>query len=287
MVGGIGMAKPAGASAVVDFYDMHPISETQILEKLRAEGADLAALTQDDLQRHDQDHYGGLAANDALADWAGIGATDRVLDLCCGLGGPARYLAHRLGCRVTGVDLTVSRVEGAARLTELTRLGDLVDFRAANALDLPFKDGSFDVVYSQEGFCHIPNKPRLIAECARMLKPGGRIVFTDILVTVDTPDTALERLNREMTFNDLASYVEYESLLRGNGCPMAQFEDLGPAWRDILQDRLRMYRGLKDQTVLRFGQDHFEKWDSAYSHFVGLYATGGLSGGRYLGIKSG
>ena len=57
-----------------------------------------------------------------------------MLDVCSGMGGPARYLAHRLGCRVTGLDITESRYQGALRLTPLVGLDDLVDFRLGNAL---------------------------------------------------------------------------------------------------------------------------------------------------------
>jgi sarcosine/dimethylglycine N-methyltransferase len=167
--------------AVIRFYETHPINEYEILEKLRADGVDLDGLTEETLQNYDQDHFGGLEAVDALAAEAGIGAATHVLDVCSGMGGPARYLAHRLGCRVTGLDLTRSRHEAAVRLTAMVSLDHLVDFRLGNALDMPFAGASFDVVIGQEAFAHVPDKPRLIAECARVVRPGGLIAFTDIL----------------------------------------------------------------------------------------------------------
>ena len=81
--------------SAIDFYDRHPISAQTILAKLGAARGTLEGLQPDDLFPHDQDHYGGLAANDALAKCAGIGVGTQVVDLCAGLGGPARYLAHR------------------------------------------------------------------------------------------------------------------------------------------------------------------------------------------------
>ena len=105
------MTASTGLGAVAEFYQTHPISERQILEKLAAEGVSLEGLTEDVLQRHDQDHYGGIEVNDALAELAGIGAGIRVLDVCCGLGGPARYFAHNYGCNVTGIDLTPAEVK--------------------------------------------------------------------------------------------------------------------------------------------------------------------------------
>jgi len=279
------MTNDSQIAAVLGFYETHPISETQILDKLKAEGVDMGLLDEDTLQKHDQDHFGGVEANDALARASGMNAGTHVLDVCCGLGGPSRYYAHNYGCRVTGVDMTQSRLDGAKRLTDMTGLADRVDFRHGNALDLPFDDASFDVVISQEAFCHIPNKDRLISECVRVLCPGGRIAFTDILATETATPSTRDRLLREMTHCELSTAGEYAARLEHEGCTVNPVDDLGPAWREILVARLAMYRGLKDQTVARFGTEHFEKWDSAYSFFVEQYATGQLSGGRFLGSR--
>jgi len=98
----------------------------------------------DELFAHDQDHYGGLAANDALAAVARVGTGSRVADFCAGLGGPARYLAHRYGAEVTGIELTPARVAGAAELTELVGLQDRVRVREGNVMDVPLPDAGMD-----------------------------------------------------------------------------------------------------------------------------------------------
>src|SRR6476646_983165 len=103
----------------VYFYTRHPISAAIILKKLREQRGNLDGVRPDELFAHDQDHYGGLAANDALAAAAGIRAGMRVAGFCAGLGGPARYHAHRSGADVTGIELTPARVEGAQELTKL------------------------------------------------------------------------------------------------------------------------------------------------------------------------
>jgi len=272
--------------AVVNFYDTHPINEQQIVEKLQHDDIDLADVTEDVLQNYDQDHFGGVAANDALATLAGIDRNCHVLDVCCGMGGPSRYLAHNYGCRVTGIDLAKSRIEGATRLTSMTGLDDRVEFRNANALEMPFADGTFDVVISQEAFCHIPDKDRLVSQCARVLKPGGCIAFTDILVTDSTSDETRARLQREMTFQELGCVQSYQRALEREGCDVLEHHDVSDEWRVILAERLLMYRSLEDQTVDRFGEAHFAKWDNAYSFFVGLYETGELGGGRFLARRS-
>jgi sarcosine/dimethylglycine N-methyltransferase len=90
--------------AVIHFYETHPINEYEILEKLGADGIDLATLTEEILKDYDQDHFGGLEAVDILAEKAGIGAATHVLDVCSGMGGagplprpPARLPGHGAG----------------------------------------------------------------------------------------------------------------------------------------------------------------------------------------------
>ncbi len=268
-------------AAVVDFYDSHPISEHQILEKLERDGVALAGLTEAVLKDYDQDHYGGIAAVDALARSAGITAESHVLDVCSGMGGPVRYLAESYGCRVTGIDFTASRVAGAARLTELVGLGHRVDFRWANALENPFPDRSFDVVVAQEAWCHIPDKPLLVAESVRVTRTGGIIAFTDVIERRALQPATGERLRDGMAMVELQSLEGYCDLLQGAGCTVLQSDDISEAWTRILIDRLAMYRGLKDQTVRRFGLEHYLAWDDTYGFFVGLYQSGALGGGRF------
>ncbi len=268
--------------AVSDWYDAHPINEQQILEKLAQDGIETSRLSEDVLQNYDQDHYGGVEANDELARLAELDESCHVLDVCSGMGGTARYLGHNYGCRVTGIDLTESRVAGATRLTEMAGLGDRVEFRCVNALDNPYPDQSFDVVISQEAFAHIPNKPLLMGECVRVLKEGGRMTFTDILERDRMTSEARERLQREMALVELGTLAGHRQLLEREECEVFEARDLSEAWTEILVDRLAMYRSLKKQTVERFGAAHFKKWDNAYDYFVGLYKTGELGGGRFL-----
>src|SRR5262245_65499409 len=115
------------------------------------------------------------------------------------MGGPARYFAQRIGCRVTGLDLTRSRYDSAIRLTGLAKLAHLVDFRLGDALQMPFDDGSFDVVIGQEAWCHVPDKTRLIGECARGVKQGGEIDFNAIMLLDALPPAAIQRLPWDKT----------------------------------------------------------------------------------------
>ena len=109
-----------------------------------------------------------------------------------------------------------------------------------------------------------------------MIKPGGCIAFTDILAETGTPESVLDRLHCEMAFAELNTLEGYRTLLDSSGCIVNEIEDLTESWAEILVKRLDMYHSLKDQTVASFGQAHFDKWDRAYSFFVGLYGSGEL-----------
>jgi sarcosine/dimethylglycine N-methyltransferase len=270
---------------VIAFYDTHPINEEQVLRALAARGLDPERLTQAELSAHDQDHFGGLEANEALIALAGIGSQHEVLDVCSGLGGPARHLADRVGCRVTGLDLNAGRVAAARRFAQRVGLADRVRFEQGDALAMPFAPESFDVVMGQEAWCHVPHKPRLIAECARVLRPGGVFAFTDILRRDSLSAAEMARLSADMAFPDLESLAGYRRLLEANGCVVEHCDDLSPWWTRVLVDRLAMYRSLGADTARNFGQARSADWDAFYAFFVGLYEQGRLGGGRFIARK--
>lgn len=273
-------------AGVIDFYDRHPINEDEILQKLAARGIDLATLTQDQLKDFDQDHYGGVDVVDELAQRAGIAAGQQVLDVCSGMGGPARWLAHRYGCRVTGLDFTASRVAAARRLTARVGLADRVTFVQGDATAMPLPDAAFDRVVSQEAWLHVPDKPAVIAQCARVLRPGGVLAFTDVVRLAPLAGAQRDRLAAEMHAPDPADPPGYRSLLAANGLVVESDEDLSARWAGVLAQRLQMYRSLADTTIAKFGAAHYEAWDRTYAFFVGLFADGVLGGIRLVARRS-
>jgi ubiquinone/menaquinone biosynthesis C-methylase UbiE len=267
--------------AVEHFYDFHPISAKQIFDAVAARGIEREDITEEVLQLHDQDHYGGTAAVDRLMAQARVVAADQVLDICSGLGGPARYIAWKAGCEVTGLDLTASRVEGATELTLAAGLSDQVRFRQGNALSLPFADASFSLAISQEAFAHIPDKPTLVAGVARVLRRGGRLVYSDILSRDRLAADDARRLFDGMRFSEIATEEDYRRWLHDAGLTIVKVINLSDEWTRILIERHAMYRSLRVQTVARLGQAHYERYDQAYEHFVGLYRSGVLAGALF------
>jgi len=148
---------------------------------LAALGPEDRPLTPDQLAALDQFHTRGLAATAELARLAGLTTEMSVLDVGAGIGGPARFLAATLGCRVTGVDLSEPFVEAARYLTQRTGQGGQVSFQTASALALPFEEGSFDAVLLQHVAMNIADRPLLYREIRRVLKPGGKFATYDVV----------------------------------------------------------------------------------------------------------
>jgi sarcosine/dimethylglycine N-methyltransferase len=135
----------------------------------------------------DQFHTRGLPATVELAKLTGVTADMSVLDVGSGLGGPARFLAATYDCRVTGVDLSQPFVDAARYLTERTGQSGQVSFETASALELPFDDGSFDVVLLQHVAMNIAGRERLYHEIRRVLEVGGRFATFDVVLISGEP----------------------------------------------------------------------------------------------------
>jgi SAM-dependent methyltransferase len=164
---------------VQEFYGRSGVLDG-LLAALANNGIDPSKPAVADLFPYDQLHGRGLAATKEHADIAEIRPRMRVLDLGCGIGGASRYLAAMRGCRVTGIDLTREFVDAADVLTRLCGLGDTIDYHQASALHLPFEDGAFDHVWSQNVGMNISDKRALAEEVARVLRTGGRYSFSEL-----------------------------------------------------------------------------------------------------------
>jgi SAM-dependent methyltransferase len=145
-----------------------------VIENLKRKGIDLATVRAQDLYAYDQAHAGGIAATAKLAQRAAINPGATVIDVGCGIGGTARYLHAEFSCRVLGIDLTPARLRAGMELNRLVGFQG-IDLLAAQADALPFPASFADMVLTQHLTMNLPDHRSFVRECARVLKPGGRL----------------------------------------------------------------------------------------------------------------
>jgi SAM-dependent methyltransferase/sulfur carrier protein ThiS len=266
------------ATTVERHYGRGPGLVDAIRGALAASGKDLARLTPADLAPVDEFHIRGREATVELAQRAKLAPGRRVLDVGCGLGGSVRYLAAEHGCAATGVDLTPEYVDAARELAAMVKLDGAVSFRQGSALALPFDAGSFDVVWTEHAQMNIADKRTFYAEIARVLRPGGRLVFHDIfqgptgpphfpvpwaddasISHLQTPDEARARLaDVGLTVHDWVDETEpslawfaatVERLRTGGPSPLGLHLLMGPTARDKFAN---MRRNLEERRIVVF-----------------------------------
>jgi ubiquinone/menaquinone biosynthesis C-methylase UbiE len=167
-------------SAVIEHYDSENMLP-RILQGLADSGADMDHLQPADLMPVEEFHTGGRQATEYLVARLSLSAQDHVLDVGCGIGGAARFIAGQTGGRVTGIDLTPEFIDVANVLSERVRLSDQLQFEAASALSMPFADAKFDAAITIHVAMNIHDRESFYGEIARVMKPGSLLGVFDIM----------------------------------------------------------------------------------------------------------
>lgn len=170
-------------------------------------------ITVDDLAPVDEFHIGGRAASEGFLGQLGLTPDTHVLDIGCGIGGPARFAAQRFGCKVTGIDLTEEFVETGNELTKWVGLADRISLHQGSALSMPFEAQSFDGAYLFHVGMNIADKAALFAETSRMLPAGAVFGVFDIMQVGDGKLTFPVPWASTPEQSAVASLAEYKTLL--------------------------------------------------------------------------
>jgi tocopherol O-methyltransferase len=185
-----------------------------------------------------------------LLSWADdftINRPQNILDVGCGIGGSSLYLAEKFGAKVTGITLSPVQANRAQARAQSAGLQARTDFQVANALNMPFADNSFDLVWSLESGEHMPDKVKFLQECHRVLKPGGKLIFVTWChrpTTVATPLRADERqhladIYRVYCLPYVISLPEYTEIIEQGGFKDLRVADwstaVAPFW-DVVID---------------------------------------------------
>jgi ubiquinone/menaquinone biosynthesis C-methylase UbiE len=224
---------------IEEHYTMQDLAEA-IFTGLKQAGKDLNNLKQEDLAPVDEFHIRGREATVELAQQLDLNASKHILDVGSGVGGASRYLASAYGCRVTGLDLTEAYCQVARLIADRIGLGQLIGYRQGSALDMPFENASFDIVWTQHTAMNIADKARLYAESWRVLKPGGLLAIYDIVAGEGEPLIFPVPWAREPSISFLVTSDELRKLLGQAGFQVVR-------WRDTSEEGRSWFREVAEK----------------------------------------
>lgn len=197
--------------------------------------------------------------------------SSHVLDLGCGVGGPGLRVVKHTGARVTGISISEEQIKTAGRLAAEAGLADRAVFQHGDAMQLPFADASFDAVMALESVCHMPDRQQVFTEVCRVLRPGGRVVLTDVFER--HPRKAVRHPGIDKFCHDLMSTTadidDYVALLHRSGLRLREILDVTEQTTLRLADELGKLAAVEDRPVAMdegnfdFGDDAFKPSDLA------------------------
>jgi len=211
----------------------------------------------------------------------GLDAGKKVLDVGAGYGGSMRYLAKTYGCRCEALNLSEVENERDRQFNREQGLDELINVVDGDFTQLPYPDNSFDFVWSQDAILHSGDRDRVVAEVARVLKPGGEFVFTDPMQADDCPRSVLQPILDRIHLDTLGSPQFYRKQADKLGLEEIQFEShpeqLTTHYTRVLQELNR-----REDEVLRAGvsQGYVDRMKKGLQHWI----DGGRAGHLAWGI---
>ena len=238
----------------------------------------------------EQIHIGGLSSSMDLAERAGIVEGSEGVDLCCCNGAGMRFLVRfRNVERMPGVDATDRIVTRGRLRTEEEGLSDRVEFVLGDATETGLPDGSADFVWGEDAWCYVGNKGKLIAEAARIVRPGGQVVFSDWLAGPEPiSDEEAERFLRFMKFPNVLDLDDYRTLLQESGCQVEMAEDTGrfPSHVDLYLNMLNMQLTYDALKRISFDMELMQALGGEMSFIRQLAHERKICQGRFVATKS-
>ena len=179
-------------------------------------------------------HPCGVPLTRQLAGAALVGRGDRVLDVACGCGESARTLAEHFGCRMVGIDYSEENIRRANVLTEDVGLADRIHFLQGDAEHLPFANDSFDVVICECSLCIFPDLELALTEMKRVLRPGGRLGISDVVLNEPLPESLQDLVGHVLCISGALPIDGYRDVLEKTGFSAVRTRDVSGVLSDMI-----------------------------------------------------
>jgi len=272
-------------------YNWRVAAVNNALKEMGKETGDLTIEDLTALGHLDQYHYLGVEANDHVIDLLGLDESVNVLDIGSGIGGPARYIAGKSGCKITGIELQEDICVAGRELTaRVPGLSEKVSFEIGDIISL-VQDGkiapeSYDHFISLLVFLHIPDRTALLKSCFTALKPGGTFIIEDFAAKpgLDFTEAEKDGLLNVVSAPNVSTIDKYIADLESAGFVDVQAIDLSEIWQKWTKARHDLYVESREETVRMQGEKIFNSRVEFYKVVDNLFA-GNLGGVKLSGRK--
>lgn len=237
----------------------------------------------------EQVHIGGLASSMALADRAGIAPGMSGVDLCCCSGAGMRFLVRlRNVASMHGVDATEKMVELGRKRCAAGGFDGRIQFTLADVCKSGLPSSTADFIWGEDAWCYVVDKRQLVAEAARLVKPGGTIAFTDwVEGPAGLSDGEAERFLKFMKFPNICSLDDYSSMLAQSGCDVLVVEDTKQfaPHVDLYLNMLNMQLTYDALQIIGFDMPLMQAMGAEMNFMRELAHTGKIAQGRFVARK--
>jgi len=224
----------------------------------------------------------GDYATDQLIELGKPEPTTMLLDVGSGLGGSAVRLAEKVGCSVIGLDLVESNVKSASAMAESRGVTERVRFYQGDAMDLPFDNNAFTMIWSLDAWAHVPDRALLLKECARVLAPGGQIVFADWLRTGPEDDFYRTTLLPELCCPSYETLEGYKGFLRDNGFVDIKAQDVSEQYASHYRQAVARIVALRDWITENFSARVYDIVVEKNGYASRALDKGQVGGGHFM-----
>ena len=274
--------------AILDYmYSKHLVTPSYIRKTLDNTGRTLSrGITVEDLIPFDQDHFGGVNETELCLERLSLGGHCRVLDIGSGLGGPARYIAYKARCAVTGVEIQPDRFNAAIELTRAVKLDDLVNFKHGDFTSIPLPDSSYSHVISLLSILHIIDKKKAIKKIGKVLDKSGRVLIEDYYRSKRLTDRDKALLLETISCPNLMSLDGYIKAMEAAHISIIELTDMNDLWKTLVEERVNMYNDNLPQMSNIYGVEVAINALNFAEGVMKIFQNGLVGGIRILGEKA-